>query len=213
MGAEIFYRKGQTVEQTETERLQIALERGPTGQLTFLFELIQLSRLLQDQKQFEEKMSLFQEEIIQFFAALAENEVDYLLVGGFAVNVHGFSRATGDLDLWIKDTKENRKRLADAAASTGIAGAEQLATMEWVPGWTGFRLQHGFEVEIMSFITGFAPEDFDACRQRSKIIHFKDIPISVLSLEDLIRAKKQLSRPKDQEDLQQLQRIRKMKDK
>jgi len=134
-------------------------------------------------------------------------------VGGFTVNAHGFSRATGDLDLWVKDRSENRNRLADVAASAGIAGAEQLTSMEWVPDWTGFRLKSGFEVEVMSYIAGFSTDDFNACQQRAKIIQLGEIPIPILGLEDLIHAKSELTRPKDQEDLRQLRHIREIRGK
>ena len=56
-------------------------------------------------------MDLFDDLVFDFLKALDLNKVKYLLVGGFAVNIYANPRATGDLDLWIKDTRENRLNL------------------------------------------------------------------------------------------------------
>jgi len=82
LAAEIFHRKGQTPEETEAERLYIALGRSPAEQLMFLFELIGLSRLLQPNKTDAKEMSLFQEEVVHFFSSLARQGVDYIYSRG-----------------------------------------------------------------------------------------------------------------------------------
>ena len=43
-------------------------------------------------------MDFFDEEILRFWKALQENSVDYILVGGYAINLHGYQRFTSDLD-------------------------------------------------------------------------------------------------------------------
>lgn len=48
-------------------------------------------------------MDIFDEEILNFWKALEEFSVKYILVGGFAINLHGYQRFTGDLDIWLKD--------------------------------------------------------------------------------------------------------------
>lgn len=54
-------------------------------------------------------MDLFDVAFLDFWKALNENKVRYILVGGFATNFHGYQRYTGDVDLYIDDTPENRK--------------------------------------------------------------------------------------------------------
>ena len=53
-------------------------------------------------------MNIFLEEHQEILKALNKNGVDFLLVGGFAVNYHGYNRTTGDMDLWIKPDNENK---------------------------------------------------------------------------------------------------------
>lgn len=55
-------------------------------------------------------MDIFDDELLKFWETLNNNSVQYIMAGGFAVNLQGFSRATDDCDLWLKDTHENRKR-------------------------------------------------------------------------------------------------------
>ncbi|MES2446994.1 MAG: hypothetical protein V4546_07415 [Bacteroidota bacterium] len=56
-------------------------------------------------------MDIFDEEILNFWKALEEFNVKYILVGGYAINLHGYQRFTGDLDIWLKDDLEKRKAL------------------------------------------------------------------------------------------------------
>jgi hypothetical protein len=48
-------------------------------------------------------MDILDNELLNFWKSLNEFDVKYIMIGGFAVNLHGFSRTTGDLDMWLKD--------------------------------------------------------------------------------------------------------------
>ena len=64
-------------------------------------------------------MDIFDEDLLKFWRALNANNVNYIMVGGFAVNMHGYTRSTDDIDVWIKDDKENRKNLGKAMSEFG----------------------------------------------------------------------------------------------
>jgi hypothetical protein len=53
-------------------------------------------------------MDIFDEDLIAIWRTFAKNNLKYIMVGGFAVNLHGFNRTTGHIDIWIKDDEENR---------------------------------------------------------------------------------------------------------
>ena len=55
-------------------------------------------------------MDIFDEEIVNLWRLLYKHHVRYIMVGGFATNLHGFSRITADADIWLEDNLENRKR-------------------------------------------------------------------------------------------------------
>lgn len=59
-------------------------------------------------------MDVFDEGILNFWRALREYKVQYIMVGGYAANLHGYQRFTGDIDIWLKDTLENRQQLRKA---------------------------------------------------------------------------------------------------
>jgi hypothetical protein len=50
-------------------------------------------------------MDIFDEEILKFWGALQNNNVRYIMVGGYAANLHGFQRYTGDIDIWLDDQR------------------------------------------------------------------------------------------------------------
>jgi hypothetical protein len=54
-------------------------------------------------------MDIFDVEILKFWRALQQNQAKFIMIGGFATNLHGYQRFTGDMDIWIEDTPENRK--------------------------------------------------------------------------------------------------------
>ncbi len=145
--------------------------------------------------------------VYDLFQKLNEHSVQYLLIGGFAVNAYGHARNTGDLDLWVNDTPDNRQALGKACAEAGIAGGELLADMDWAPGWTGFHLPNGFRVDIMGHIKAFTKDDFVTCFENAEKISFEGIEVPLIRLADLLKEKESTGRPKDLDDADQLRKI------
>ena len=56
-------------------------------------------------------MDIFDEEILNLWRILSKNNVSYIMVGGLASNLNGYNRFTADVDIWIKDSVENRKNI------------------------------------------------------------------------------------------------------
>src|ERR1043166_3355414 len=69
----------------------------------------------------------------EFLKLLNSNEVEYLVLGGYAVGHHGFPRATVDFDVWVRRTHDNARRVASAVSEFGFADAgasEELFSAE-----------------------------------------------------------------------------------
>ncbi|MBI5914301.1 MAG: hypothetical protein HY842_02925 [Bacteroidetes bacterium] len=208
--ATIFNYKGLTAEQVEQAELRRAMRRPASQQLRYLTDLIELSNALRKTTTANDQppaMTNIYQAVHDFFEKLSEHRVEYLLVGGFAVNAYGHARNTGDLDLWVHDTPENRRALGSACAAAGIAGGELLADMEWAPGWSGFHLPNGFKVEIMGHLSLFSANDFPACFSKAEKIQVESLEIPVIHLADLLKEKQATGRPKDLEDIEQLRKI------
>lgn len=65
-------------------------------------------------------MENYRKDLDLFCACLNRSDVEYLIVGGLAVNYHEFQRATGDIDIWYNPTAENYKRLLNAINDMGF---------------------------------------------------------------------------------------------
>src|ERR1700712_3153637 len=99
-------------------------------------------------------MDILDDELLKFWRTLNQNNVRYIMVGGFATRFHGFNRATDDLDLWLEDTVANRKNLRLAFEGAGYGDYAALETMQFVPGWSCFYIEGGIELDVMTEMKG-----------------------------------------------------------
>jgi hypothetical protein len=99
-------------------------------------------------------MDIFDEEILKFWSALHLNQVKYIMIGGYATNLHGYQRFTGDLDIWIKDTRENRINLRQAFVDCEMGDYPMIEHMQFIPGWTDFQLNNGLRLDIIIEMKG-----------------------------------------------------------
>ena len=58
--------------------------------------------------------NLFNKDFTDFLRAFSQNKVEHLLVGGYAVILHGYTRSTADMDVWVNKTEKNYQRIAKA---------------------------------------------------------------------------------------------------
>ncbi|MFV5685496.1 hypothetical protein ACM55I_08610 [Flavobacterium sp. GB2R13] len=152
------------------------------------------------------------QEILDIWEKLNENNVRYLTIGGLAVNIYGYTRNTGDIDILIDDTIENRKNLRLAFAAIGIGDFASFETMQFVAGFTDFTISYGLRLDVMTSIKGLENEKFDSLLQNSTIVILKEIPVYFLDYDNLIKAKKATNRPKDILDIEELEKLNKKND-
>ncbi|MDQ6757552.1 MAG: nucleotidyltransferase [Bacteroidota bacterium] len=156
-------------------------------------------------------MDIFDEEVFTFLKSLQNNNVQYIMVGGYAANLHGFQRFTWDMDLWLKDTKTNRENLRKAFAQTGMGDYFMIETMQFIPGWTDFKLNNGMKLDIMVNMKGLESFTFDECMGVATIADIDGIKVPVLHINQLIANKKAVDRPKDQIDVIELEKIKELR--
>ena len=156
-------------------------------------------------------MDIFDEFILDFWKALKHYNVKYILVGGYAVNFHGYQRFTGDMDIWIEDTIENRRALRQSFIKSNMGDYPMIETMQFVPGWTDFHLNNNFRIDILIGMKGLEGYSFDECLQMASIAEIENVAIPFLHINQLIENKKIINRPKDQIDVLALENIRKLR--
>ncbi len=155
---------------------------------------------------------MLDEELLRFWKVLNENKVRYIMVGGFATRFHGFNRNTDDLDMWLDDTIENRKNLRTSFSELGYGDFSSLEMMQFVPGWTNFYIGGGIELDIMTSMKGLENISFSECLSLASIADLEGVEVPFLHINHLIENKKIVNRPKDQVDVIELEKIRKIRE-
>ena len=143
---------------------------------------------------------------IDMLKCLNKAGVDYIMVGGWAVNLYGYIRATVDLDIWILADAENARRVYAALVEFGAPVAE-MKPDEFAE--YGMIFQIGVapcRVDIISKISGVNYADA-VTRAVPKMID--GVPVRIISLDDLIANKKASGRAKDIADVEVLEGLRK----
>jgi predicted nucleotidyltransferase len=152
-------------------------------------------------------MDLMDEEFLEFWRILNKHEVKYIMVGGFAVNMQGYSRTTSDADLWLKDEIENRRNLRKSFEELGYGDYPSVETMDFIAGWTQFYIAGGLILDIMTSMKGLEHQSFEECLEKASIADLDGIKVPFLHINDLILNKKAVFWPKDQLDLLELEKI------
>ncbi|MBM3135580.1 MAG: hypothetical protein FJZ89_09940 [Chloroflexi bacterium] len=140
--------------------------------------------------------------------SLNAHKVRYVVIGATAFPVHGYARATLDVDIFIKATPENARRTLAALQDVGYdvtdVTVEDLLTKKLL------IRQYILETDIHPFVTGVTFEEVWRNRVRDKIGH---TPANFASLDDLIRMKQAAGRPRDLEDLRVLLKLKQQRQK
>ncbi len=134
-------------------------------------------------------------------------KVKYLTIGGFAVNIYGYGRNTGDIDIYIEDSLNNRKNLREALKQLGIGDFENINTMQFIPGWTDITLNFNLRLDIMTSVKGLENSSFEQLLEQAYIVEINETPVYFLDYNNLIKAKKAANRPKDILDIEELEKI------
>ena len=149
-------------------------------------------------------------EIINVWNFLQKNNVKYLTIGGLAVNFYGYGRNTGDIDIYIEDTIENRRNLGIALKNMGLGSVENIDTMQFIPGWTDFTLNLNFRLDVMTSVLGLENKSFNELLMKANVVEIDDVLIYFIDYDNLIISKKAANRPKDILDIEELEKINKI---
>ena len=147
-------------------------------------------------------------QIVEIWKYLASNKVKYLTIGGFAVNIYGYGRNTGDIDIFIEDSVENRENLRLALKQSGIGDFENMSTMQFIPGWTDITLNFNLRLDIMTSVKGLENNSFEQLLEKAYIVVINEVQVYFLDYDSLIISKKAANRLKDQLDIEELEKLK-----
>lgn len=130
--------------------------------------------------------------------ALSAEKAEYLLVGAYALAAHGYPRATGDIDLWVKRSEENSQCVWKALQQFGapLRGLciDDLQTPDIV-------FQIGTAPRRIDILTSISGVEFDEAWKDRKMITLDGLELSIISRRLLLKNKKAAGRPKDIGDI------------
>jgi hypothetical protein len=143
----------------------------------------------------------------EFLRSLNRYNVRYMIFGGFAVNVYGFSRVTEDLDIWIDPSSSNLEGFRKVVNNLGFP-SEATVVSNFISGDSiMLRLaDESFRVDIITKLN--IRKTFDESFTSSTTVEMPYGKIFFLGYDDLIDEKIRAKRPKDLIDVDQLRRIR-----
>ncbi len=139
---------------------------------------------------------------------LKENKADFVVIGATAFPVYGYSRATLDLDIFIRPTRKNVERVMKSLEEFGY-DISDISIKDFLEKKVLIR-QYILETDIHPFVTGVEFEDVWKTKVKDKI---GNVEVYFASLDNLIKMKKSAGRAKDIEDLKYLERIKELKHK
>ena len=153
---------------------------------------------------------LFNLDFLEYLLLLNKYEVEYVLVGGMAVNIHGYRRTTGDMDLFINPTKENHWKLKKVHLEFGM----HMGEMELLDNFLDTNKYDVFtfgvtpiQIDLITLCKGITFQE--AYSNAIKVKIDDKVSISVVDYRELIISKKASNRLRDQADIEELQKIKK----
>ena len=154
-------------------------------------------------------MHIFYEPHKEFLRKLIAFNVDFILIGGYAVNFHGYNRATGDMDIWLRPDNQNKLNFINLLKEEGFQEETtfQVNALNFELPATFYFGEVPLRIDFLTIISGVK---FDDAWNDKVFLPMGEFQIPVLHLHHLILSKISNDRLKDKQDVEELQKIQKL---
>jgi hypothetical protein len=143
----------------------------------------------------------FPRDFKELLKLLNSKQIEYLVIGGYAVGFHGYPRATGDMDVWIAANEKNALKMVEALRQFGFdlpdLKKEIFLTEKKV-------IRMGIPPMRLEILTSIDGVRFEECFQNRIIADFGDFTANFISKKDLLINKRSSGRPQDMVDFEKL---------
>lgn len=149
---------------------------------------------------------IFEQDFIDFVQLLNDHKVRYMIVGAYALSLHGRPRHTGDLDIWIKPDVQNAKKMIDVIRDFGFGGLN-LSEGDFLK--EDYVTQLGYpplRIDILNSISGV---EFDQAYEFRIQTEIDGLEVAFISVNDFILNKRATGRAKDLGDIEEIKKINK----
>jgi predicted nucleotidyltransferase len=155
-------------------------------------------------------MIIFLDEFRQLLKSLIEYKIEFILIGGYAVNYHGYNRPTGDLDIWLKPDNTNRDKLISLLKNENFSAVsiKRITKLDFTQ-MVAFHF--GKPPKRVDFLTKITGVGFEEAWKEKVLLPVENFQIPVLHLNQLILSKLSSNRLRDKADIEELQKVAKLK--
>ena len=147
---------------------------------------------------------MLNEDYKDMLQALADEKVEFLLVGAYALAAHGYPRATMDIDIWVMPSPDNAEAVLRAVRRFG-APLHDLTKSDLEKEGTVFQI--GVAPRRIDIITAASGLTFDQASSRAATVEIEGIAVRIPSIADLIRNKRASGRTRDLADAEALEEL------
>jgi hypothetical protein len=144
---------------------------------------------------------IIHDDLKEYFRLLNANRVDFVLVGAYAVNFHGYVRATKDVDVLYRNSRRNIESLINALRQFGLDSPDLAVKTFSEPGAIIRVGSSPLLIEMINSISALTFEEIWGSRTQG---HYDDVPVFFISREHLLVNKRAAGRPKDLLDVEEL---------
>lgn len=149
-----------------------------------------------------------EDDFLDFVDLCNKYQVEYLIVGGYAVSIHGYARSTKDLDICIKISEDNAEKKVQVINDFGLASLK-LKKEDFLN--RNFITQLGYDPVRIDILNDLDGVPFEQAWRNKKIVDYEDKKINFIGYADLLKVKEQSGRPQDIADLSKLKNRKKKK--
>lgn len=149
---------------------------------------------------------MFDKDFAEFIELLNSNNVEYIVVGGYALSIYGYPRHTGDLDVLINKTESNALKMIQVFNAFGF-GELSITPNDFLS--EDNIVQIGYPPLRIDVINSIDGVNFDECYLNKKTIEIDRLKVNFISYKDLLLNKKASGRPKDLIDIKNLEKANK----
>ncbi|MCK9402739.1 MAG: nucleotidyltransferase [Chitinophagaceae bacterium] len=138
-----------------------------------------------------------------FIRLLNSHQVEYMIVGGYALGFHGAPRYTGDIDIWINISETNADKMVQVITDFGFAslGFERADFLK--QGYISQIGQPPLRIDILNSIDGV---DFNQAVKNRQVVDIDGIPVFYVGFHDFIKNKESVGRLKDRSDIEEIKK-------
>jgi predicted nucleotidyltransferase len=144
-----------------------------------------------------------EKDIIEFIGLCNKHNIKYLVIGGYAVSIHGYPRSTKDIDVCIEMSDTNASKMVQVINDFGFESLK-LKKEDFLK--KDFITQLGFpplRIDILNDLSGVG---FEEAWNNKKIVSIENVPVNFIGYNDLIIVKKNAGRPQDLADVDKLEK-------